>query len=219
MMLPIDVLRNTIGVGPCQYLLQAEGLFTDDDPTPAAVLDEVERLFSRRRDRQSSEEIQQRLEQAVAHIGAVQARLGHYATEVKRLQAIVDGQWQDTASQQSPALASMCEAFEHLSPVLFEASSRTDAVQRARSSATAIVGLIGKPNALDDVRQQGEVMRQIGAAQDRALANSRHLFRVLRALAQNQIAEPLRDSIQSSVDAILDELNVVCVIRAPMRSP
>ena len=97
----------------------------------------------------------------------------------------------------------MREAFEHLSPAIFEASSRTDAVQRARSSTQAIAGLIGKPDALDVVRQHGEVFRQMGATQDRALANSRHLFRVLRALAQNQIAEPLRNSIESSVDAIL----------------
>ena len=99
MLLPIDVLRNTLGVGPCQYLLQAEGLASDDDPTPAAVMDEVERLFSRRRDRQSSEEIQQRLEQAVGHIGAVQARLEHYAAGAKRLQAIVDAQLKANSAQ------------------------------------------------------------------------------------------------------------------------
>lgn len=202
MMLPIDVLRNTVGVGPCQYLLQAEGLASSDDPTPAAVMEEVERLFGRRRDADASEEIQERLEQAVVHVGVVQARIEHYAAEVTRLQALVESQVHD-ASSTAPALSMMRAAFARLSPPLLEASTQTGAASSARASATALVGLIGTPNALEQVRQHGDVLRGIGAAQDRALANARHLCRVLRALAGNQIAPSLRDAIQSSVDAIL----------------
>ena len=46
---PMDVLRNTLGVGPCQYILQTEGLGAE--VTPDSVMTWVEKQFPRRKRR------------------------------------------------------------------------------------------------------------------------------------------------------------------------
>ena len=35
---PINILRSTLGVGPCQYILQTEGLASETNPTPDEVV-------------------------------------------------------------------------------------------------------------------------------------------------------------------------------------
>ena len=48
---PIDVLRSTLGVGPCQYILQTEGLAADANPTPDSVMTFVENAIQAGRGR------------------------------------------------------------------------------------------------------------------------------------------------------------------------
>ena len=85
---PMDVLRNTLGVGPCQYILQTEGLATDANPTPDNVMTWVEKQFSRKKEKKAAEEIREQLDQMVEHVGHAQARIdeyGRFAGEVRQL--------------------------------------------------------------------------------------------------------------------------------------
>ena len=67
---PIDVLRNTLGVGPCQYILQTEGLATDANPTPDNVMTWIEKQFKRKKEKSAAGEIRELLDQMVAARGA-----------------------------------------------------------------------------------------------------------------------------------------------------
>ena len=77
---PIDVLRNTLGVGPCEYILKTEGLATETNPTPDNVMTWVEKQFGRNRQKKAAEEIQELLGQMVAHVGHAQARIERYGS-------------------------------------------------------------------------------------------------------------------------------------------
>ena len=84
---PIDILRNTLGVGPCQYILQTEGLASDANPTPDNVMTWVEKQFSRKKEKKAADEIRERLAQMVEHVGQAQARIDQYRrmfAEVRR---------------------------------------------------------------------------------------------------------------------------------------
>ena len=70
---PIDILRGTLGVGPCQYILQTEGLASDANPTPDNVMTWVEKQFSRKKEKKAADEIRERLAQMVEHVGQAQA--------------------------------------------------------------------------------------------------------------------------------------------------
>ena len=85
---PIDILRGTLGVGPCQYILQTEGLASDANPTPDNVMTWIEKQFSRKKEKKAADEIRERLAQMVEHVGQAQARIDQYGrmfAEVERL--------------------------------------------------------------------------------------------------------------------------------------
>ena len=73
--LPTDVMRNTLGVGPCQYILACEGLGAQGDPTPNAVMTWVERQFEQKKEKKAAEDIQERLDVMVSHVAEAHARL------------------------------------------------------------------------------------------------------------------------------------------------
>ena len=72
---PTDVLRNTLGVGPCQYILQTEGLQTDANPTPDNVMTWIEKQIVRKRQKKSADEIREMVQQMTQHVGHVAERV------------------------------------------------------------------------------------------------------------------------------------------------
>ena len=84
---PIDILRGTLGVGPCQYILQTEGLASDANPTPDNVMTWIEKQFSRKKEKKAATEIREQLAQMVEHVGQAHARIGRYS----RMFADVEG--------------------------------------------------------------------------------------------------------------------------------
>ena len=71
-------MRNTLGVGPCQYVLEKEGFGSQLHPTAADVTSWVEKQFKKKKEKQTSEEIKERLGQMVVYIGQVQSRIKRY---------------------------------------------------------------------------------------------------------------------------------------------
>src|SRR5262249_20881953 len=59
---PTDVMRNTLGVGPCQYILACEGMGAEGDPTPNSVMGWVEKQFQQKKQRKAADDIKERLE-------------------------------------------------------------------------------------------------------------------------------------------------------------
>ncbi len=74
---PIDILRSTLGVGPCQYILQTEGLASETNPTPDEVVTWAEKQFKKKK--VSKAEILERFQQMVDYVGRAQSRLDCYA--------------------------------------------------------------------------------------------------------------------------------------------
>ncbi len=87
---PIDILRGTLGVGPCQYILQTEGLASDANPTPDNVMTWVEKQFKRKKEKKSAAEIREQLAQMVEHVGQAEARIGQYRQMFGELQGLCD---------------------------------------------------------------------------------------------------------------------------------
>mgnify|MGYP007030111339 CR=1 FL=1 len=192
--LPTDVMRNTLGVGPCQYVLQAEGLATEANPTPEQVSHWFEQQFKRKKEKAAQDEIKDRLAQMVEHVGRVQARIGQYGTSAKQLRAVC----QKHAGDES---ASRCLAIlEHLDRV---AAVKGDEPKAAKQLADATVALIGKENALEECQKLGEGIRAIGSAQDAALARCRLHVRRLRAECASRPDSPLSKELEPLVGGML----------------
>ncbi|MGA2033820.1 MAG: transposase [Thermoguttaceae bacterium] len=199
---PIDILRGTLGVGPCQYILQTEGLASDANPTPDNVMTWIEKQFSRKKEKKAADEIGERLAQMVEHVGQAQARIGRYGrmfAEVDRLcDAAAAGANASRATLTSLARSGFQMAQMHVQP------PPTD---RARQLADQVLGLIGKNNAAAECERLGASLRALGGEQDRTMAVCRMKARWLRQSAA-MLAEdhPADAELAGKVQAKTEEM-------------
>jgi hypothetical protein len=184
---PMDVLRNTLGVGPCQYILQTEGLASDTNPTPESVAAWVEQQFSRKKQKQAADEMGELLEQMVAHVRRAEARIAQYGGLAKELQAAcADTTDRTDAGGLSPQLLDTVKRLQQVAAAGCPAPAPS---QRAATAAEQLVKLVGKPDSLAECRRLGNELRAVGAVQDRTLANCRMTVRWLKEQAK-AAAEP-----------------------------
>jgi hypothetical protein len=196
---PTDVMRNTLGVGPCQYILAVEGMTAQGDPTPNSVMNWVERQFALKKDKQTAEDINERFDQMTRHVGEARARIERYGQGADQLRKLLASQ--PRSEPFGPMVGDLDRfAAAGLAP--------TASPERARQLAAGVSALIGKDNGLASCRRLGEQLRSIGALQDTTLAKCRMAVRRLkqeaRAMAVNQPeAAALAREVQRLADQIL----------------
>jgi hypothetical protein len=168
---PTDVLRNTLGVGPCQYILAVEGLAADENLTPASVMEWVEKQFERKKTVAAAADIAERLEQMAEHVSHARAKIQKYAEfsgQVRKLLAGKEGGGQ---------IRTIVDDLDK-----FAAAGLAPGVspERVRQLAADVRALIGKGDSLAACRALGDQARSLGAVQDGALARCRMAVRRLR---------------------------------------
>lgn len=169
---PTDVMRNTLGCGPCQYLLEREGFDAAAHPTPADVTKWVERQFKRKRAKRSADQIEERLGLMAEHVRHVQARLARYEALAKEVQALCV----DPRNEKMRGLA------EQMAQEMAAHRNAMKSTPRADELGGRVAALIGKANALAECQALSEQIRAIGAAQDRALSKCRMTVRRIKVL-------------------------------------
>jgi hypothetical protein len=203
---PIDVLRNTLGVGPCQYILQVEGLAGDSDPTPAHVMDWIEKQFARKKDKESADRIAAMLKQMIEHVERVRARIEKYAQFAREVKTLCGGQ--PASGSDSPARAEFAAIARNLEQLAWAPEGWMGPAQRTSELAEAVAALVGKENAPEQCRQLGTDLRELGAFEDRTLSKCRMSVRWLkqkaraRAVAKGDDAE-LAAKIQAAAERVL----------------
>ncbi len=203
---PIDILRATLGVGPCQYILQTEGLASDANPTPDNVMTFVEKQFAKKKETQSADEMRQMLAEMVGHVDHAHGRIQRYAALARDVRTICQSQ------SASGITVRATEAFRPTLDALDRglAGAMSEPAPRARKLVDEVLGLIGKPDALAECRRLGLELRRLGASQDRALASGRMAARWLRqeALAMAEGSPGSADlaaKVQSRVEETLGQ--------------
>jgi len=195
---PTDVMRNTLGVGPCQYILAVEGMSAQGDPTPKNVMNWVEKQFELKKDKQAAADISQRLEQMTRHVGEARARIERYRQAAERLRQLLAGQ---------PRAEPLRVILGDLDRFAAAGLAPTASPEQAKQLAAGVTALIGKDDALASCRRLGEQLRSLGAVQDATLARCRMAIRRLkqeaRALAANQ---PEAASLGHQVQGLAEEI-------------
>jgi len=183
---PTDVLRNTLGVGPCQYILQAEGLQSDTNPTPDNVMTWIEKQIARKRHKKSAEEIRDLVQQMTQHVDHVAERIQRYAKLGHDVQQLC------TEAEANDSLRAAAAALQPIAAgIQSEATAAevTAVPQRVKKLAAQLAALTNQTNPLAECRRLGADLRSLGAAQDRVLADSRMEARWLRARAKMLAAD------------------------------
>jgi len=205
---PVDVLRNTLGVGPCQYVLETEGLASDTNPTPDHVMDWVEKQFEKAKDVKSADQIKEHLNEMTDHVGHVQARIDEYPTLVRELRTLC------RPEEKSENIRATMETFTGILDDMQRAiATRPGDVEppaRAAELAEQIVDLIGKDDAQERCERLASEVRRIGASQDRALSKCRMSIRWLKQQARMSVlrhpeSAELAAEVEARVERFLQE--------------
>jgi len=190
---PIDVMRNALGVGVCQYVLDTEGLSQDGPITPAEVGKWLEKLFRRKRDRREAEAIRQRLGAMRQHVRRVAERIKEYDAAIGRAAKLCEagreGRDSGIAALAEQLKPSAGETWaKSLDPkwVVFEVLGLAEAHDHgefAENLTGGIVALVDRPEAEGKVAKLAEqvrYLRYLASAQDLALAEARMVLRRMK---------------------------------------
>ena len=196
---PTDVIRSALGVGPCQYVLQTEGLATETNPTPDQVMTWVERQFERNKTEETADEIRELLAQMVEHVRHAQDRIDRYAKLSREVEELLENL--------PSRFRSLAQTAGRLNTVVSE-NQPNDLEIQAGALAKEVAQLIGKPDSTHDCRRLGDELRRIGARQDSTLSRSRMIVRWLREQATTLAADhpELAEPSQAIRDACLRQL-------------
>ena len=208
---PTDVIRNTLGVGPCQYVLETEGLATETNPTPDQVMTWIERQFERNQQADAADEIRELLEQMTEHVGHAQARIDQYrnfARQSRSILAAAAKEWQTISVGAAPVQYKVERTLARLDRILAAPDPAIKTCRRAEELAQRVVDLVDKPDTLAECRRLGEQLRWLGTVQDTTLSTCRMTVRWLRqqtttlAAADPQLAEAA-EKLQTSCGQLL----------------
>jgi hypothetical protein len=177
---PTDVMRNTLGVGPCQYILACEGLSAQGDPTPNSVMGWVEKQFEQKKARKAAEEIKERLGVMTEHVAQARGRIQTYARFSAQARQLVAGE---------PDAPAFLPRVEDLDRFVAAGLAPAASPELAGKLASEVSALVGQENALPACRRLGEQLRTLGALQDGTLARCRMAVRRLRQQAQTIAAQ------------------------------
>jgi hypothetical protein len=175
---PVDIVRNALGVGPCQYILDLEGFPQGDAATAAEVTRWVEKQFEKKKDEQESAAIKERLAQMVGHMANAQARAEQYSDFARQVQAVCKDQ------ERNAAAAETARSLQRIAEDMQQSAAKGREAMKtrgyAKGRAEAMIAAIGQKRPLAEVQGIGEELRSIGAAQDRALSRCRLAVRRLK---------------------------------------
>jgi hypothetical protein len=175
---PIDILRNTLGVGPCQYILEKEGFGSDVHPTADQVTRWVENLFKKKKEKQVSAQIEERFKEMVEHMRQTQTRIRQYGDFAKRLRRLKEEQGPNEAV--AAASGKLSGIVDDLEQDIVIRSQVARPSESAEHLADKIIALIGKSSALTQCQKLGSQIRAIAAVQDRALSKCRMAVRRIK---------------------------------------
>ncbi len=203
---PIDILRATLGVGPCQYILQTEGLASDANPTPDSVMTWVEKQFSKKKEKKAADEIRDMLLQMTNHVEHVQKRIAQYGELARDVRRLCEGH--AAGSGAARASQSLRPTLDRLDEAVGAVSGAAQPVDHVRKLVGEVAALIGQQNAAAECQRLGLEIRRLGASQDRTLANCRMAARWIRQQtamwpAQSQDTAGLAEKVLARIGLVL----------------
>ncbi len=87
-------MRSALGFGPCQYILDAEGVGLKDNPTPEQVTHWIGKQLEKSKSKRDNAAMREQLEAMVQQVQRTEARIGQYgafASNVRGLCAAQEG--------------------------------------------------------------------------------------------------------------------------------
>jgi hypothetical protein len=207
----VDLVRMTLGVGPCQYILDLEGQKRNSRGVATCYArDVINAIYEEGTQLQKRAEIEEQLDAAVAFIGNVRERIDLYVQFGHQMGAYLEQQ-----KRRDPRSAAFCDellAITKRLDQLFEERReqiRTPAFARqcAEDFRQKLLTATGK-DAYPRCAAQMALFTSIGGAQDGLVASCRMIVKTLRqragiALAVNPRLKDVAGEIRARTQTML----------------
>jgi len=175
----IDVMRSALGTGPCQYVLQAEGMGTEYPATPDLVSRWVEEQFRKGKAKKESAALRERLDQMTRHVEEVQGRIRDYGRLADRIKlACADPA---LSAEVRPLAQEVLKLLEEMRRAVGEDENVLGSAEQA---ARTVLALAEKEGGGDGWQEEIGKIRALGGTQDRSLARCRMILRQVMQLCR-----------------------------------
>lgn len=202
----VDIMRATLGFGACQYVLDLEGLDAQTSPTPALVMEWIEKQFKSGRDERSRAGITDRLGAMVEHVTHADARIaayGEFAGELLKL--LGDSKELGPTVGVADEVRKMREIASELEGTIGAYEALDDPVAASKEASTEVAAAIGQSDGLAHCERIASRLHLIGDVQDRMLSEGRMAARRIAQLAADMGNNEVATTIQGRCALILGE--------------
>ncbi|MGD1000576.1 MAG: hypothetical protein ABSA67_07745 [Candidatus Brocadiia bacterium] len=164
-----DVMRSALGTGPCQYVLEAEGMGTEYPATPDLVSRWMEEQFRKGKLKKESAALRERLGRMTRHIEEVQGRIRDYGKLADSIQS---------ACADPGPNGPLAQEVLKLLGEMRRAVGEDENIHRSAEQVTQeVLALAEKECGADEWQQEMVKVRALGATQDSSLARCRMILR------------------------------------------
>ncbi len=199
--LPVDVMRSTLGMGPCEYILSSEGLAGDGvPPTPNEITKWVEKKFKRKRAARYADDIGDKLKSMVAHVAHGRERVSRYETFARELRKLCDA---EKTGENQAVIEEMIAILNYLDQAITQGQRGMGTNAELAKLADSVLALARENAPVEKCRDACTAIRAIGLAQDRTLSrcrmSARRLKQVCRMAAVQKKAAGLVRAVKARV--------------------
>jgi hypothetical protein len=212
----VDVARNALGVGPCDYILDLEGQKQEyKGKATCPTQDLLLAIYQKGEQKKHREQIDKALDETLVFVKHIRGRITAYLDCGHKIRQYL--------AEQKKAQPQLAEAIDELDRIAQEMEARfkereeriktPEYVARLNADFRKDVLDYTEPDALERCKKYGEALTKIGGNQDKLVSECRWVARVLRQRAGILVAQdPRMAAIAAEIRARTGE-----VLRNPSR--
>jgi hypothetical protein len=206
----VDVMRNTLGVGPCQHILDLEGQKSEyKGQATCDVRDTLTPIYEKKEQKQKRAEIEKTIANGLTFVKHIRGRITRYVEFGKNMRQYLAGQ-----KEAHPELVEFIAEMDKLSKEIDDrVAARADKIKTPEHVARMNEGFRNQvldddgPDALKRCREYTEALVDIGDNQDELAGECRWVVKALRQRAGMLVArDPRVAPIASEIRARTQEV-------------
>ena len=207
----VDIMRATLGVGPCEYVLDVEGQKKRMEGVPTCTTrQKLNAIYSNKEQKQKRAEVEEALEDVLAFVQHIRTRIEAYAAWGHEMLAYLNQE-----QKARPELAGFLQEMETLARSIDAAvANRKRVIQTPQYAAELVeefrTTLLGceDDDALDRCRKITAALVEIDCSQDRLVGECREAVKILRqrsalAMVTDPRTAPVALEIRRRTQAVL----------------
>jgi hypothetical protein len=207
----VDIVRNTMGVGPCEHIFDVEGQKQHlNGRATCSVRDELNNMYQSKEQKARTQDAEQFLKQGEVFVAHIRSRINGYADYGHKMLEFLAAK-----KKAQPELAASLAPLEKLlGEIDASIASKMDHIKMPADHAKLFAefrkSLLGNdgPDALEGCKKWTEALVDVGGTQDELVAHCRWVVKNVRQKAgllmvQDAKAAPVAAEVRAKAQEVL----------------